>query len=135
MNIKNNFLAVVLGCAFAALAVVLAGVGAAISMPAPLVQTLQQVAIGFDVVVLDSVLITFPLVLAFAGLAYSCRKLLKPADWRFYALLLAPLLVVEAYAALLALDQAAILLTVLLRVLLLALGTYLLVRQSKTAVS
>lgn len=135
MNLKNNFIAVVLGCAFAALAVVIAGFGAAISIPAPLVQALQQVSVGFDLLVLDSALITLPLLLVFAGLAFSCRALVKPTHWTFYAVLLVPLLVMEAYAALLAIDQAAAVATIVLRVSLLLVCAYVLVRQPKVAVS
>lgn len=135
MNIKNNLIAVVLGCAFAALAVVIAGFGAAISIPAPLVQALQQVSVGFDVLVLDSAFITLPLLLVFAGLAFSCRKWLKPTHWTFYAVLLVPLLVVQVYAALLAIDQAAAVATIVLRVSLLLVCAYVLARQPKVAVS
>lgn len=135
MNIKNNLIAVVLGVVFAAFAVVIAGFGAAISIPAPLVQTLQQLSVGFDVLVLDSALITLPMLLVFAGLAFSCRTLVKPSHWAFYAVLLAPLLVVEAYTALLSIDQAAAVATIVLRVSLLVVCVYWLVRQPKALVS
>lgn len=131
-RIKNRVIAVILGIALAYASIVIAGIGAAVAIPADLLKPVVQVSGLLAFTLVDLFTIAVPLAAAFLVVAFASKLVLRKPDVTFYALLLAPLVILQLYFV--AQSQPQMLhniVTTLPRYLLLAACFYFLVRSSK----
>lgn len=133
-QVKNWLVAVVLGIALAYASVVIAGIGAAVVIPADMLNPVAQVSGLLAFTLVDLFTIAVPLAAAFLVLALAGKRLVRKPDFIFYALLLAPLVVLQLYFV--AQSQPQMLNTLLItlpRYLLLALCFYYCSRSTQRA--
>lgn len=127
--IKNHLIAILLGCAYALLAVVIAGFGASISWPTQLMQSLSALSTPLAFGIADFVSILLPLAAVYLLLAMGSRRLLAGINATFYLWLLLPLLLLD----LIMWTQAQTpLWPLLLRISVLGLCCYLMMRRHPT---
>lgn len=133
-QVKNRVIAVILGIALAYVSVVIAGIGAAVAIPADILKPVAQVSGLLAFILVDLCTIAVPLAAAFLVLAFASKLVIKKTDFTFYALLIAPLVLLQLYFV--AQSQPQMLnsiVTTLPRYLLLAVCFYFLVRSTKRA--
>ena len=130
-QVKNRVIAVILGIALAYVSVVIAGIGAAVAIPADILKPVAQVSGLLAFILVDLCTIAVPLAAAFLVLAFASKLVIKKTDFTFYALLIAPLVLLQLYFV--AQSQPQMLnsiVTTLPRYLLLAVCFYFLVRST-----
>ena len=133
-QIKNRVIAVFLGVALAYASIAIAGIGAAVAIPADILKPVAQVSSLLAFTLVDLFTIAVPLAAAFLVVAFVSKLVISKADFTFYALMLAPLVLLQLYFV--AQSQPQMLnniITTLPRYLLLAVCFYFLVRSSKRA--
>ena len=133
-QLKNRVIAVVLGIALAYASIVITGIGAAVAIPADILKPVAQVSGLLAFTLVDLFTIAVPLAAAFLVVAFASKLVISKPDFTFYALLLAPLVLLQLYFV--AQSQPQMLnniITTLPRYLLLAVCFYFLVRSSKRA--
>lgn len=131
-QIKNRVVAVILGVALAYASIAIAGIGAAVAIPADILKPVAQVSSLLAFTLVDLFTIAVPLAAAFLVVAFTGKLVISKPDFTFYALLLAPLVLLQLYFV--AQSQPQMLnniITTLPRYLLLAVCFYFLVRRSK----
>ena len=132
VQIKNRVIAVILGVALAYASIAIAGIGAAVAIPADILKPVAQVSSLLAFTLVDLFTIAVPLAAAFLVVAFVSKLVISKADFTFYALMLAPLVLLQLYFV--AQSQPQMLnniITTLPRYLLLAVCFYFLVRSSK----
>jgi hypothetical protein len=133
-QIQNRVIAVILGVALAYASIAIAGIGAAVAIPADILKPVAQVSSLLAFTLVDLFTIAVPLAAAFLVVAFVSKLVISKADFTFYALLLAPLVLLQLYFV--AQSQPQMLnniITTLPRYLLLAVCFYFLVRSTKKA--
>ncbi|MEM0516109.1 hypothetical protein WCN91_11910 [Pseudoalteromonas sp. YIC-827] len=133
-QIKNRVTAVILGVALAYASIAIAGIGAAVAIPADILKPVAQVSGLLAFTLVDLFTIAVPLAAAFLTVAFASKLVISKPDFTFYALLLAPLVLLQLYFV--AQSQPQMfnnIVTTLPRYLLLAVCFYFLVRSSKRA--
>lgn len=133
-QIKNRVIAVILGVALAYASIAIAGIGAAVAIPADILKPVVQVSSLLAFTLVDLFTIAVPLAAAFLVVAFVSKLVITKPDFTFYALLLAPLVLLQLYFV--AQSQPQMLnniVTTLPRYLLLAVCFYFFVRSSKQA--
>ena len=131
---KNIFIAIILGLALAWASVFIAGIGAAVSVPADLLSPIAQVSSLLAFTLVDLITIAIPLSAAFLIVAFIGKTLQKKPNLLFYVLLRAPLIALQLYLLLQPQQQLLFtLVTTLPRYILLAICFYFLVRSTKSA--
>lgn len=131
---KNRVVAVILGVALAYASIAIIGIGAAVAIPAGILKPVAQVSGLLAFTLVDLFTIAVPLAAAFLVLAFASKLVISKPDFFFYALLLAPLVLLQLYFV--AQSQPQMLnniVTTLPRYILLAVCFYLLVRSTKRA--
>ena len=131
-QIKNRVIAVILGVALAYASIAIAGIGAAVAIPADILKAVVQVSSLLAFTLVDLFTIAVPLAAAFLVVALASKLVISKPDFTFYALLLAPLVLLQLYFV--AQSQPQVLnniITTLPRYLLLAVCFHFLVRSSK----
>jgi len=131
---KNRVVAVILGVALAYASIAIIGIGAAVAIPAGILKPVAQVSGLLAFTLVDLFTIAVPLAAAFLVLAFASKLVISKPDFIFYALLLAPLVLLQLYFV--AQSQPQMLnniVTTLPRYILLAVCFYLLVRSTKRA--
>ena len=132
VQIKNRVIAVILGVALAYASIAIAGIGAAVAIPADILKPVAQVSGLLAFTLVDLFTIAVPLAAAFLVVAFASKLVIRKPDLTFYTLLLAPLMLLELYFV--AQSQPQMLnniVTTLPRYLLLAVCFYFLVRSGK----
>lgn len=133
-QIKNRVIAVIFGVALAYASITIAGIGAAVAIPEGILKPVAQVSVLLAFTLVDLFTIAVPLAAAFLIVAFASKLVISKPDFTFYALLLAPLVLLQLYFV--AQSQPQMLnsiVTTLPRYLLLAVCFYFLVRRSKRA--
>jgi hypothetical protein len=133
-QIKNQVVAVILGVALAYASIAIAGIGAAVAIPADILKPVAQISGLLAFTLVDLFTIALPLAAAFLVVAFASKLVIRQPDFTFYVLLLAPLVLLQLYFV--AQSQPQVLnniITTLPRYLLLAVCFYFLVRSSKRA--
>ncbi|CAH9066368.1 hypothetical protein PSEHALCIP103_03572 [Pseudoalteromonas haloplanktis] len=133
-QIKNQVVAVILGVALAYASIAIAGIGAAVAIPADILKPVAQISGLLAFTLVDLFTIAVPLAAAFLVVAFASKLVIRQPDFTFYVLLLAPLVLLQLYFV--AQSQPQVLnniITTLPRYLLLAVCFYFLVRSSKRA--
>jgi hypothetical protein len=131
-KIKNRVIAVILGIALAYASIAIAGIGAAIAIPADILKPVAQVSGLLAFTLVDLVTIAVPLAAAFLVVAFASKLVISKPDVTFYALLLAPLVLLQLYFVVQSQPQMLnTIITTLPRYLLLAVCFYFLVRSNK----
>ena len=131
---KNRIVAVILGVALAYASIAIIGIGAAIAIPADILKPVVQVSGLLAFTLVDLFTIAMPLAAAFLVFAFISQLVIKKPDFTFYALLLAPLVLLQLYFVAQAQPQLLFnIVTTLPRYLLLAMCFNLLVRSAKQA--
>ncbi len=133
-QIKNQVVAVILGVALAYASIAIAGIGAAVAIPADILKPVAQISGLLAFTLVDLFTIALPLAAAFLMVAFASKLVIRQPDFTFYVLLLAPLVLLQLYFV--AQSQPQVLnniITTLPRYLLLAVCFYFLVRSSKRA--
>ncbi|MDP5144047.1 hypothetical protein ORJ00_14965 [Rheinheimera baltica] len=133
-QIKNRVIAVILGVALAYASIAIAGIVAAVAIPADILKPVAQVSGLLAFTLVDLFTIAVPLAAAFLVVAFVSKLVISKPDFTFYALLLAPLVLLQLYFV--AQSQPQMLnniITTLPRYLLLAVCFYFLVRSTKQA--
>lgn len=131
-QIKNRVIAAILGIALAYASIAIAGIGAAVAIPADILKPVAQVSGLLAFTLVDLFTIAVPLAAAFLVVAFASKLVIRQPDFTFYVLLLAPLVLLQLYFV--AQSQPQVLnniITTLPRYLLLAVCFYFLVRSSK----
>ena len=129
---KNYVVAVILGIALAFASIAIIGIGAALPVPAKLLIPLTQMSGFIAFVVVDFFTIAIPLAAGFLLFAFISMLFFKKNDGIFYLLLLAPMLLSDAYYFLQTQPQLDNIVPILPRYLLLAICFYYLVRSKKS---
>lgn len=96
-QIKNRVIAVILGIALAYASMAIAGIGAAITIPAGMLKPVAQVSGLLAFALVDLFTIAVPLAAAFVVVAFASKLIIKKPDLTFYALLLVPLVLLQLY--------------------------------------
>lgn len=133
-QLKSRVIAVILGIALAYASIVIAGIGAAVAIPADILKPVAQVSglLAFNLV--DLFTIAVPLAAAFLVVAFASKLLIRKPDFTFYALLLAPLVLLQLYFVVQSPPSIFNnIVTTLPRYLLLAMCFYFLVRSTSRA--
>lgn len=133
-QIKNRVIAAILGIALAYASIAIAGIGAAVAIPADILKPVAQVSGLLAFTLVDLFTIAVPLAAAFLVVAFASKLVIRQPDFTFYVLLLAPLVLLQLYF--ITQSQPQVLnniITTLPRYLLLAVCFYFLVRSSKRA--
>lgn len=131
-QLKNRVIAVILGLALAYSSIAIIGIGAAVAVPAEILKPVAQVSGLLAFTLVDLFTIAVPLAAAFLVLAFASRLVIRKPDFTFYALLLAPLVLLQLYFV--AQSQPQMfnnVVTTLPRYLLLAVCFYFLVRSTE----
>ena len=130
----NRIIAVILGVALAYASIAIIGIGAAVAIPANLLKSVAQVSSLLAFTLVDLFTIAVPLAAAFLVVAFACKLVIRKPDFTFYALLLAPLVLLQLYFVVQSQPQTLnSLITTLPRYLLLVVCFYFLVRSTKQA--
>src|SRR5690606_17366677 len=132
-NYKNRVTAIALGLALAWVSVVIAGFGAAVSIPAEILYPVAQLSGLLAFTLIDLFTIAIPLAAAFLAFAFFSRLAIKRPDTVFYVLLLAPLVLLHLYFLVQAPSQMLDMVMTLPRYLLLAACFFFLERNAKSA--
>ncbi|MCC5452600.1 hypothetical protein LMJ53_12800 [Rheinheimera sp. UJ51] len=133
-QLKNRAIAVVLGIALAYASIVIAGIGAAAAIPADILKPVAQVSGLLAFTLVDLFTIAVPLAAAFLVFAFASKVVIRKPDITIYALLLAPLVLLQLYFVVQTKPEVLhSLVTTLPRYLLLAVCFYLLARSTKPA--
>lgn len=131
---KNRVIAVLLGVALAFVSITIAGIGAAVVVPAAMLKPVAQVSGLLAIILVDLFTIAVPLAVAFLMVAAAGKLVIKRPDLIFYALILAPLMLLQMYFVLQSQPQMLSNIVIMLtRSLLLILCWYLLVRSTHRA--
>lgn len=133
-QLKNRIIAVILGVALAYASIVIAGIGAAMAIPADSLKPVAQISGLLAFTLVDLFTIAVPLAAAFLIVAFASKLVIRTPDFTFYALLLSPLVLLQLYFV--AQSQPQMLsniVTTLPRYLLLAVCFYFLVRSTNRA--
>ncbi|MEE2001723.1 hypothetical protein QWY20_09685 [Alkalimonas sp. MEB108] len=131
---KNRLIAVILGIALAYASIVIAGIGAAVVIPADILKPVAQVSSLLALTLVDLFTIAVPLAAAFLVLAFVSKLVIKTPDATFYALLLAPVMLLQLYFVVQSQPQLLHTIAITLpRYLLLAVCFYYLARSAKLA--
>ena len=131
---KNRVVAVILGVALAYASIAIAGIGAAVAIPADLLKPVAQVSGLLAFTLVDLFTIAVPLAAAFLVVAFASKLVIKKPDLTFYSLLLAPLVLLQLYFVAQSQPQMFdTIVTTLPRYLLLAVCFYFLVRSTNRA--
>lgn len=129
---KDRVVAIILGVALAYASIAIIGIGAAVAIPAGIIKPVAQVSGLLAFTLVDLFTIAVPLAAAFLVLAFASKRVIRKPDVIFYALLLAPLVLLQLYFVVQSQPQMLNnLVTTLPRYLLLAVCFYLLVRSTK----
>ena len=134
VKFKSYFIAVILGIALAFASVVIVSYGAAVAIPADILNPVAQISGLLAFTLVDLLTIAVPLAAAFVIVAFASKLVISKPDFNFYVLLLAPLVLLQLYFV--AQSQPQMLnniVTTLPRMLLLAVCFYFFVRSSKQA--
>lgn len=130
-HLKNRVIAVILGIALAYASIAIIGIGAAIAIPSDILKPVVQVSGLLAFTLVDLVTIAVPLTAAFLVLALVSKLVIKKPDATFYALLLAPLVILQLYFIVQLQPQLPLdIVTTLPRYLLLTVVFYFLVRST-----
>ena len=133
-QIKNRVIAVILGIALAYASITIIGIGAAVAIPSDILKPVAQVSGWLAFTLVDLFTIAVPLTAAYLLLAMVSKLVIKEPDVTFYALLLAPLVIMQLYLVVQSQPQLLHnIVTTLPRYLLLAVCFYFLVRSTKQA--
>lgn len=133
-QLKNRVIAVILGIVLAYASIAINSIGAAVAIPSDILKPVAQVSGLLAFTLVDLFTIAVPLTAAFLVLALVSKLVIKKPDVTFYALLLAPLVLLQFYFVVQSQPQMLNnLVTTLPRYLLLAVCFYLLVRVTKRA--
>lgn len=133
-SLKNRLIAVILGVALAYASIVIAGIGAAVVIPADMLRPVAQVSGLLAFTLVDLFTVAVPLAAAFLVLALISKLTVKKPDATFYALLLAPVVLLQLYFVMQSQPQLLYTIAITLpRYLLLALCFYFLARSAKPA--
>jgi len=133
-NYKNRVTAIALGLALAWVSVVIAGFGAAVSIPAEILYPVAQLSGLLAFTLIDLFTIAIPLAAAFLAFAFFSRLAIKRPDTVFYVLLLAPLVLLHLYFLVQAQSQMLDMMVMTLpRHLLLVVCFFFLVRNATSA--
>ena len=131
---KNRLIAVILGVALAYASIVIAGIGAAVVIPADMLRPVAQVSSLLALTLVDLFTIAVPLTAAFLVLALISKLAVKKPDATFYALLLAPVVLLQLYFVMQSQPQLLHTIAITLpRYALLAVCFYFLARSAKPA--
>ncbi|CAM5222717.1 hypothetical protein [Alishewanella longhuensis] len=131
-QLKNRVIAVILGLALAYSSIAIIGIGAAVAVPAEILKPVAQVSGLLAFTLVDLFTIAVPLAAAFLVLAFASRLVIRKPDFTFYALLLAPLVLLQLYFVAQSQPQMFnYVVTTLPRYLLLAVCFYFLVRSTE----
>lgn len=131
-QIKNRVIAIIFGVALAYASITIAGIGAAVAIPADILKPVAQVSVLLAFTLVDLFTIAVPLAAAFLIVAFASKLVISKPDFTFYALLLAPLVLLQLYFVTQSQPQMLNnIVTTLPRYLLLAVCFYFLVRSSK----
>jgi len=134
VKFKSYLIAVILGIALAFVSVVIVSYGAAVAIPADILNPVAQISGLLAFTLVDLFTIAVPLAAAFLIVAFASKLVISKPDFIFYALLLAPLVLLQLYFV--AQSQPHMfnnIVTTLPRILLLAGCFYFLVRSSQRA--
>jgi hypothetical protein len=133
-QLKNRVIAVILGIALAYASVAIIGIGAAVAIPSDILKPVAQVSGLLAFTLVDLFTIAVPLTAAFLVFALVSKLVIKKPDVTFYALLLAPLVLMQLYFIVQSQPQLLHnIVTTLPRYLLLAVCFYFLVRSTNRA--
>ena len=133
-QLKNRVIAVILGIALAYASVAIIGIGAAVAIPSDILKPVVQVSGLLAFTLVDLFTIAVPLTAAFLVFALVSKLVIKKPDVTFYALLLAPLVLMQLYFIVQSQPQLLQnIVTTLPRYLLLAVCFYFLVRSTNRA--
>jgi hypothetical protein len=133
-QLKSRVIAVVLGIALAYASIAIIGIGAAVAIPADILKPVAQVSGLLAFTLVDLFTIAVPLAAAFLVLAFASKLVIRNPDLTFYALLLAPLVLLQFYFVVQSQPQMLNnIITTLPRYLLLAVCFYFLVRSTNRA--
>jgi hypothetical protein len=133
-QIKSRVFAVILGVALAYASIAIIGIGAAVAIPADMLKPVAQVSGLLAFTLVDLFTIAVPLAAAFLTASFASKLVISKPDFTFYALLLAPLVLLQLFfVAQIPPQMLDNIVTTLPRYLLLAVCFYLLVRSSKRA--
>uniref|UniRef100_A0A486XKX4 Uncharacterized protein n=1 Tax=Rheinheimera sp. BAL341 TaxID=1708203 RepID=A0A486XKX4_9GAMM len=131
-QIKNRVVAVIFGVALAYASIAIAGIGAAVAIPEGILKPVAQISFLLAFTLVDLFTIAVPLAAAFLIVAFASKLVISKPDFTFYALLLAPLVLLQLYFVTQSQPQMLNnIVTTLPRYLLLAVCFYFLVRSSK----
>lgn len=132
--LKNRLIAVILGIALAYASIVIAGIGAAVVIPADILKSVAEVSGLLAFALVDLFTVAVPLAAAFLVLALVSKWAIKTPDATFYVLLLAPVVLLQLYFVAQSQPQLLYnLATTLPRYALLAVCFYYLARSTKPA--
>jgi len=131
-QLKNRVVAVILGITLAYASIAIIGIGAAVAIPSDILKPVAQVSGLLAFTLVDLFTIAVPLTAAFLVLALVSQLVIKKPDLTCYALLLAPLVLMQLYFIVQPQPLHNIV-TTLPRYLLLALCFYFLVRSTNRA--
>ncbi|GHG66341.1 hypothetical protein GCM10010919_13950 [Alishewanella longhuensis] len=133
-QLKNRVIAVILGVALAYASIAIIGIGAAVAIPSEILKPVAKVSGLLAFTLVDLFTIAVPLAAAFLVVAFASKVVIRKPDLTFYALLLAPLVLLQLYFVVQSQPQILNnMVTTLPRYLLLAVCFYLLVRSSERA--
>lgn len=134
VKFKSYFIAVILGIALAFASVVIVSYGAAVAIPADILNPVAQISGLIAFTLVDLFTIAVPMAAAFLIVAFASKLVISKPDVTFYALLLAPLVLLQLYFVAESPPQIlSNIVTTLPRYLLLAVCCYFLVRIDKRA--
>lgn len=127
---RDRIISVTLGFVLAWASIFIVGFGAAIALPEQGLTVLLQFSELLTFALVDMLTIALPMTLAYCLTAVLGKRLVKTADWLYYALLLTPLLVLQGRFLLqIPEQQLQAFITILPRFILLGLAFYLLTRR------
>jgi|GEM_PF-1164106 len=131
-HIKDRVIAGILGIALAYGSIAIAGIGAAVPIPAEILKPIAQVSGLLAFTLVDLFTIAVPLAAAFLVVAFASKRLIRQPDVTFYALLLTPLVLLQLYVVVQSPPLTlTTIVTTLPRYVLLAICFYLLVQSGK----
>lgn len=128
---KNRLVAVLLGVALAFASITITGIGAAVVVPAAILKPVAQMSGLLAIILVDLFTVAVPLAVAFLVVAFAGKLVIKKTDLIFYALILAPLMLLQMYFVVQSQPQVRSDIVIMLtRSLLLILCWYLLARNT-----
>jgi hypothetical protein len=96
-QLKTRIIAVIIGIALAYASIAIIGIGAAVAIPSDILQPVAQVSGLLAFTLVDLFTIAVPLTAAFLVLALVSKRVIKKPDVTCYALLLAPLVLMQLF--------------------------------------